>query len=528
MSPRIRTAFLAGLLLLTPLVSPADNFETMLMPGKLIDGHAKLENDCKNCHVPFKKTGQRDLCLDCHKEVARDVQAHAGYHGRLKGEPDCRECHTDHKGRDMKIAAFDHKKFDHRMTDYVLRGAHTGPKVACHDCHLPGKKYREAPSDCFSCHKKDDKHKGGLGPHCDDCHKETNWKDTRFDHSKTKFPLKGKHADTPCRDCHKDPQFKGAPTQCLACHRKDDKHKGHFGPKCETCHNEKDWKSILFNHDRDTDYPLRGRHARVKCIKCHTTPDIYKDKLERICVACHRKDDKEKGHKGRYGTRCESCHVEQAWDMIKFDHDRDTKYLLRGKHAQVKCDKCHSGNLYRDRLQTTCFACHEKDDKHKGQEGEKCESCHTDRTWKKASFDHGLSRFPLLGAHAKVKCEKCHTTAAFKDVKDTCVGCHKKDDKHKQKLGPQCDLCHGPRDWKTWSFDHDKRTAFALDGGHKGIQCEACHRQPMPKKVSVTSTCASCHDEDDVHNGEFGRHCEQCHVTSSFKTIRAGIGTVPY
>jgi hypothetical protein len=26
----------------------------------------------------------------------------------------------------------------------------------------------------------------------------------------------------------------------------------------------------------------------------------------------------------------------------------------------------------------------------------------------------------------------------------------------------------------------------------------------------------------DVHNGGFGRFCDRCHVTSSFKTIKSG------
>jgi hypothetical protein len=42
--------------------------------------------------------------------------------------------------------------------------------------------------------------------------------------------------------------------------------------------------------------------------------------------------------------------------------------------------------------------------------------------------------------------------------------------------------------------------------------------------VSLSGTCASCHDDDDVHHGEFGRDCQRCHVTSSFKKIRPGLG----
>jgi hypothetical protein len=576
-----------------PSGARAESLESVLMPGKLIQGHADLESDCKNCHARFKKSDQSALCLDCHKGVARDVAQKQGYHGRLK-EQECRDCHTEHKGRTMNIAPIDEKTFDHRMTDFMLKGAHAGPNVACRDCHKPKMKFRDTPSDCFACHKKDDKHKGSLGTKCADCHEESNWKKTRFDHGKTKFPLAGKHVDVNCKDCHKDPNFKNTPTTCVACHRKDDEHKTRFGSKCESCHTDREWKMIIFNHDKDTKYPLRGKHRLAECTNCHTgflykeklqtacvachkadddkkghkgrfgakceschtekdwgitifnhdrdtkfmlrgkhaqakcdschTGFLYKEKLQTACVACHKADDDKKGHKGRFGAKCESCHVEKSWKEAKFDHDRDTKFMLRGKHAQAKCDSCHTGSLFKDKLQTTCVSCHEKDDKHKGQEGRKCESCHNERDWKTARIDHGLTAFPLLGKHAGVECKKCHVTAAFKDAKTACIACHEKDDKHKFTLGPRCETCHNALSWKAWRFDHDKQTSFVLDGGHKGIACDACHTKPMPRKLTQSSACVSCHDIDDVHNGGFGQFCEQCHVTGSFKKIRAGAG----
>jgi hypothetical protein len=526
---RLTVSLLIGCALLLPLAVSADTLESALMPGKVIEGHAKLEDNCKNCHVRFDRAAQTQLCLDCHKEVARDAVQRAGYHGRIQ-DKECRTCHTDHKGREMNIAPVDPKTFDHRLTDFPLKGAHAAPKVECRDCHKPTAKWRDAPSDCYSCHQKDDKHKGSLGKACADCHTDNNWKETRFDHSKTRFPLRGKHSDVACKDCHADPTFKGAPLTCAGCHRKDDQKKGHkgkFGEKCESCHTDRDWKVILFDHDRDTKYALKGKHRFAKCTGCHTG-FLYKEKTPTTCVACHRNDDQKKGHKGKFGEKCESCHTDRDWKVILFDHDRDTKYALKGKHATTKCTACHTGILYKEKTPTTCFACHEKDDQkkgHKGQEGKKCETCHNERSWKDgARFDHGLSRFPLLGKHAKVECKKCHVTPQFKDAKIECLACHEKEDKHKLKLGPQCESCHNAFDWKRWDFDHDRRTRFKLDGKHKGLDCRACHKQPMPKKVSLAGTCVSCHEDEDVHDGSFGRQCERCHVSSSWKTIKAGTG----
>ncbi len=651
---------LCGALLALPRLVSADNLDTLIMPGQVIEGHVKYEAECKNCHERFNKSGQTKLCLDCHKDVAKDVNAKQGYHGKQANDKACKECHTEHKGRDAKIATLDEAKFDHNGTDYPLKDAHANKaKIKCVDCHKAGKKYREAPSPCNDCHKKDDIHKGSLGPLCEDCHKETKWTDATFDHDKTKFPLKGKHIKTECKECHPKQKFKGVPLDCYGCHKKDDKHKGSLGTKCETCHIEKDWKTAKFDHDKETKFPLKGKHAEIKCDACHKDDptykklklgltciechkkddkhkgrygekcgtchnekdwktilfdhdrdtkyalkdahkkvkcdschkgDLYKDKLKDTCISCHKKDDK---HKGRYGEKCESCHNEKDWKTVAFDHERETKYALKGKHSSTKCDDCHKAPLYskpalkteciachkkddkhkgrysdkcenchnekewktstfdhlretkyalkgkhdkikcdachksvmytKPALKTECIACHKKDDKHEGQEGDKCEKCHNEKDWKDAKFDHGTSRFPLLGKHQSVECKKCHLTLRYKDAKMECVACHVKDDVHKKLLGPKCAQCHNARDWRIWDFDHDK-TKFPLDGGHKDVACVKCHNKPADKDLRIPVACYTCHTKDDVHDGSFGKQCERCHVTANWKDLKPGSG----
>ena len=590
----LRSIFLALLLSFSGASLGAG--ETALMPGEVIQGHAKLEENCKECHVRFHKEEQSGLCADCHKDVKADIHKHEGFHGRL-GDKECRECHTDHKGRNAKIVVLDTKNFDHSKTDFPLLGAHLKPgKVKCKDCHEAKKKYREAPSECNACHRKDDKHKGSLGTDCKSCHNERSWKETRFDHSleKTRFALTGKHVDVKCTKCHvSQSKFKGVSHQCVACHRKDDKHKGRYGKKCETCHTAKDWKKIEFDHDTQTKFKLLGKHDSVKCISCHKKPLFSKEKTPTTCIACHRKDDVHKGglgdkcatchseekwkaakfnhdkdtkfplsgkhvttkcdachkpelkaaakklattcigchkkddkHKENFGTKCETCHTAKDWKQISFDHDRDTKYALKGKHEKVKCVSCHTANLYRQKLSQDCASCHTKDDVHKGKLGKRCESCHNEKDWKDAKIDHGRTRFPLLGLHVTVECKKCHQTKLFRDTPSDCFSCHKKDDDrvHKRRLGTKCETCHNARSWKTWDFDHAKRTKFKLDGGHKKLDCYACHKKAMEDRIVVASTCVGCHDSDDVHRGEFGPLCERCHVTRDFKTLLIGAG----
>jgi hypothetical protein len=582
------TLLLLGQWLLGSVVM-AQNLESVLAPGKLSEVHAKWEEDCQKCHVKFDRNAQDKLCMDCHKDVGQDARAKTGFHGRMKPQA-CRTCHTEHKGRDARIGAFDKATFDHATTNFALRGGHQ--KVDCAKCHEPGKQrepgmqYRFAAYDCNACHRKDDVHKGSLGPKCADCHNEIKWKEIRFDHEKTRFPLTGKHADVKCADCHKNNQYKDTPRTCLACHKKDDKHKGQFGEKCETCHVTKLWKTLKFNHDTDTKYPLIGKHRTVKCETCHTG-NLYQQKLPTACIDCHKKDDKHKGslgtncgachterdwkepakfdhaktdfplrgkhadvpckdchksqmfkeapkecigchrkddkHKGTSGEKCGDCHSERNWKVPSFNHDK-TDYPLLGKHKQVECKACHKSFNYKE-APKDCYSCHQKDDKHDGQEGRNCAACHVETDWKSVSkFDHGLTRFPLLGKHSTVECKMCHASVRYKDAKLECIACHVKDDKHKKTLGTLCEQCHNARNWKSWDFDHDKRTKFVLDGKHKGLICSACHTKPTDGRVTASMLCVSCHAKDDIHEGNYGRQCQQCHVTSSFRTIKSRTG----
>jgi hypothetical protein len=579
-----------------PCGAGAQSLESVLAPGKLIQGHAKLEDECKNCHVKFDRNAQSGLCGDCHKEVATDIRAKTGYHGRLKPQA-CHDCHTEHKGRDAQIVNFDKKKFDHTQSDFVLREKHQA--LECEKCHVAGKKYREASTQCSVCHRKDDAHKGSLGVKCADCHNQTNWKESKFDHGTTRFALNDKHVAVKCVECHKaGTNYKDAPRACVGCHKKDDDgakgHKGLYGEKCESCHGVYLWKTVKFNHDTDTKYLLRGKHATTACTTCHTG-NVYRVKLSPDCNACHAKDDK---HKGSLGKDCVSCHNERSWKepAKKFDHNLSSFPLL-GKHGSVECKECHKSPMFKEaskdcvachrkddkhnatlgekcgdchgerdwkttsgrfshdktkfalrnahalptvkcvachkdltsmrKTSLECVSCHKKDDKHEGQEGLACQQCHDDRSWKVEKFDHRLTRFPLTGRHVPATCQSCHQSARYKDAPRDCLGCHVKEDKHKQTFGALCESCHNTRAWALWDFNHDKKTKYRLDGKHLKVGCESCHKQVAPKGKAAAplgSDCVTCHRIDDLHNGEFGARCDQCHATESWKKIQRRTG----
>jgi hypothetical protein len=158
-----------------------------------------------------------------------------------------------------------------------------------------------------------------------------------------------------------------------------------------------------------------------------------------------------------------------------------------------------------------------------------CDQCHLETDWKttKDKFDHGLTRFPLLGKHAdtkKIKCEDCHKSQAYAAAPRDCWSCHEKDDKHKRRLGKLCEPCHNAVDWKRWDFDHDKQTRFKIDGAHKKLTCYDCHSKPVDD-AKLPMACVSCHNADDIHGGSFGKQCERCHVTKDWRTIKSGAST---
>ena len=497
--------------------SATDAMESLLMPGDVSKAHARYEKQCKKCHANFKKDAQDKLCKKCHDEIEGDIKDKSGFHGHIKEirkGRDCKTCHTEHKGRDKDIAEFGKESFDHSLTDFPLQGWHK--QISCTECHKPKAKYRDNRKTCIGCHKKDDKHKTRFQDKCDTCHIEDTWKAARFNHDKTDFKLKHQHKDVTCASCHPNERYENTPEKCFFCHELDDEHRGNHGKKCDTCHVEKGWYKVKFDHNKDTKFDLDFVHAKIQCSDCHTK-NIYKKALKPTCFSCHELSD---DHKGRYGKECEKCHITEDWSKAVFDHSEDTDFRLRGNHKEVICDDCHRGMMFDSDIASGCYSCHQYDDVHDGQEGKACQQCHDERGWAaKVIFDHDITKFPLHGSHIISPCEECHVSGTYKDAEINCVSCHKYDDEelHQKRLGKACEICHGPYDWLAWEFDHDKQTDFKLDGAHKDIDCHACHKEIIKDEIELSMTCHDCHRQDDNHDGNLGTKCDQCHVTSSFK-----------
>lgn len=493
---------------LTPALVSAASIETLVMPGPVIEDHAELEEACSSCHDIFDRTAQRRLCLDCHEEIGRDLAAGEGLHGRdpRVGETQCRECHTEHKGRTADVVGLQPDLFDHEMTDFLLEGAHV--QQTCSSCHETGVRFAEAPGACEGCHLEEDAHAGGLGEACGDCHDPQRWQSAQFDHDTTDFPLDGKHQPLACLSCHADVRFDPLPAACIDCHRLDDAHGGARGDGCADCHGTSSWDS-RFDHKAETGFALVGAHSELVCRNCHVSETDYAG-LPTDCQGCHSGDD---AHLGRNGPLCADCHSQKSWE-VRFDHEAETGYALLGAHESLVCSDCHRGSLT-DELPRSCEGCHGPDDPH-GDSLTTCGDCHEPSEWTLVPrFQHDLVSFALVGMHRTTSCEQCHDSLVFAPLADTCVDCHGDDDVHGGGLGTACADCHNPVGWDSWQFDHDLQTDFALEGAHRDLACEGCHRPGRPA-AQQASTCIACHRGDDVHRGRFGPQCNDCHSNESF------------
>jgi hypothetical protein len=163
--------------------------------------------------------------------------------------------------------------------------------------------------------------------------------------------------------------------------------RGQEGKKCETCHNEQDWKKTTFNHNSMSKFLLIGAHAIVECKKCHAA-ETFKD-AKSDCWSCHQKDDANV-HKRRLGTECQECHNVRNWKSWDFDHDK-TRFKLAGPHRNIaNCYKCHDSPMANKvKAPQTCGGCHDRDDIHNGDFGPQCDRCHIGDRWREVRTGTG-------------------------------------------------------------------------------------------------------------------------------------------
>jgi hypothetical protein len=467
--------------------------------GYLLDGkHRRV--DCAKCHAPRHITEpevQQAIAKGRDSQLGLPTACGACHFDEHRGQlgADCQKCHN---AEGWKPA-----RFNHATAAYKLELKHV--TVACLKCHAdqpapppgdPGPRtppvrpalfarYKAIPFQaCTDCHK--DPHQGRFGAACQTCHAPDDWKRIRgvakekVFHEKTRYPLRGAHLQARCEACHgpwgkAKAVYRGLKFErCTDCH-----FDGHLGQlayaaapakTCDRCHTLEGYTPVRFeaeDHEKLA-YKLEGAHRAVACAGCHpkdqrleakvpaaararlvqqgrpVKPSLALLKIPRAsdCRTCHRDP-----HAGQFKARadaegCTACHGLDSFKKVRFDHGKDSRFALTGKHVSAACASCHKpgegGAVRYKPLAVTCAGCHA--DPHAGQlalpgKGTDCARCHDAASWKEnLRFDHQRdSRFKLEGKHKPLACEKCHapvtvakgvTARRYKPLPLSCEGCH--------------------------------------------------------------------------------------------------------
>lgn len=268
------------------------NFDHNKTAFPLVQKHIGV--NCKTCHKGSYTTAlKHDKCIDCHKDYHDNQFAKDGV------KPDCNTCH-DLTG----FVNFSYTLEQHNKTVFPIQGSHAA--TPCFSCHKKTEKwaFREIGKRCVDCHANIHKDlitdKYYPEQNCLSCHKEIQWSEVAFDHSKTNFKLTGVHEKQTCRKCHFTEQpdgtnvqkFSGLSVNCSNCHT--DNHFKQFEKEgvtdCSRCHKTENWKAEQFNHN-STLFKLEGTHSNVLCVKCHKP-----------------KDEGQKNIQYKISVKCESCH----------------------------------------------------------------------------------------------------------------------------------------------------------------------------------------------------------------------------
>ena len=313
---------------------------------------------------------------------------------------------------------------------------------------------------------------------------------------------------------------------------------------CEACHTAAGWRPLRedaeFDHDRQTPFPLTGRHEQANCRSCHLdlrfdAPELAPDD----CASCH-----VDVHRAQLGTDCQTCHTTQDFGLVRgVDVHARTAFPLTGAHLQVACESCHAdGGRESDGVFTpvdpSCMSCHADDfqatstslvDHVAAGFPTDCQACHSTLSFRaQTTFDHAAQSggFNLIGAHAALSCASCHAVPGLEPIfdaasQDDCLACHQADHAGAHPSFPTtCATCHTTTTFEGATFDHAAVAGFPLQGAHSVIGCESCHTIPGYEPIfepASADDCATCHaDDHQAVHPTFPTTCTTCHGNTTW------------
>ncbi len=137
-----------------------------------------------------------------------------------------------------------------------------------------------------------------------------------------------------------------------------------------------------------------------------------------------------------------------------------------------------------------------------------------------------------VASHAALTddCRRCHVP--FQGLTaDNCEACHEHIARqqavgsglHGRVAADDCRQCHQEHRGADYQLmaaalaqftANDHQQLFALQGAHRDLDCLGCHAEE--RYAGTSSECQACHGEPDVHRGQFGLDCAQCHSAEAW------------
>lgn len=258
----------------------------------------------------------------------------------------------------------------------------TGPILNCNSCHETSRKRNDVSVPDL---------KGAYHRQCMDCHRE-------WSHS------------TACNSCHLPiKEVKGTEAEQIAQRLKGRDHPVVLEPtKILYNTNSDKGKLATFYHDDHTkkfNIECVSCHKQENCSSCHDVKkkssndktkvsDVSKVKLSfeaqhKNCINCHKDDN------------CSRCHSDK--ELLPFDHQRSTGWLLKTYHAKLTCQNCHGSKIPFAKIDKNCISCH--------------------KDWNNETFKHAVTGLKLDELHSELSCGDCHSGSNYA-IKPACDNCH--------------------------------------------------------------------------------------------------------
>lgn len=284
-----------------------------------------------------------------------------------------------------------------------------------------------------------------------------------------------------------------------------------IGGKCDACH-AAPWESAVMA-DRcaacHTDIAAQMKEvASMHGAMLHDNPQLG-------CRHCHPE------HRGADGQLTELKDAAFPHEMLGFSLNG---HQLTAVREPFTCHDCHTDDISKFDP-NICGTCHRQMDvafmtAHNLSYGEACLNCHDGVDRFGENFNHNSFSFQIKGKHVGLRCDQCHFNARalgdFAATPQDCFSCHQKDEPHEGKFGTSCGTCHNVDGWMPAKFDHNL-SLFKLEGEHAETSCESCHRNNV--FAGTPTDCYTCHQQQDAHNGQFGKDCSACHNPSSWDHV---------